>query len=266
MRRSIVTSIFVSIFIIGCTFFSAHPAWAVEAELPPKADLEAAIERIENFADFQKYYGFDATAPVTPSMPHFQEYEYLNSLLLKISDLIDNYDNADFTLRNAKSYRDAIPVVDRTIASLRYTFGLVYAENLAAQSAASPSAVPTTNTTLSTTSSQTTTPATPVTQIIATTSTPNTPAATDKNESENKASDTSAITTFESTDTKSANRDNIIEPVEIPNTGAGVSQTSSILFVVLVSLVAAVAATGIYFFYNHQAKRPASVAARKKRH
>ncbi len=257
MRRSTVTSIFVSILITICAIFPAGHAEATTVNLPPKSELEAAVTRIETFADYSKYYGANAT-PITPDTPYYQEYEYLHSLVTKTNLLIANYNNADFTVRNAEAYGIALTVIDQAITSCRYLFGIVRAESLAAQATQTPSssAAPTaTSTTQSQTSAISSTPA--VTAVATTTATDS------KTDSDRQSSNDITLTTFESTESYNVDEDadeNL--PVEIPKTG-GISGSSSIVFIVLVSFIAAISATAIYFIYNRQPKH-ATPASRRK--
>ncbi len=257
MRRSTVTSIFVSILITICAIFPAGHAEATTVNLPPKAELEAAVTRIETFADYSKYYGANAT-PITPDTPYYQEYKYLHSLVTKTNLLITNYDNADFTVRNAEAYGIALTVIDQAITSCRYLFGIVRAESLAAQATQTPSS-----------SATPTVTAVAQTQISAISSTPVVTAATtttatdSKTDSDRQSSNDTALTTFESTESYNVDEDADEDlPIEIPKTG-GISGPSSIVFIVLVSFIAAIAATVIYFIYNRQPKH-ATPASRRK--
>ena len=257
MRRSTVTSIFVSILITICAIFPADHAEATTVNLPPKAELEAAVTRIETFADYSKYYGANAT-PITPDTPYYQEYEYLHSLVTKTNLLITNYDNADFTVRNAEAYGIALTVIDQAITSCRYLFGIVRAESLTAQATQTPSssAAPTTATT------QAQAPTTSNTPAITAATTP-TPIADNKTTTDNQPSSSTALATFQATESQSTDNDaNENLPVEIPKTG-GISGSSSIVFIVLVSFIAAISATVIYFIYNRQPKH-ATPASRRK--
>lgn len=169
-----------------------------------------------------------------------------------------NYDNADFTVRNAEAYGIALTVIDQAITSCRYLFGIVRAESLTAQATQTPSssAAPTTATT------QAQAPTTSNTPAITAATTP-TPIADNKTTTDNQPSNSTALTTFQATESQTAN-DNANEnlPVEIPKTG-GISGPSSIVFIVLVSFIAAISATVIYFIYNRQPKH-ATPASRRK--
>ncbi len=258
MRRSTVTGIFVSILITICAIFPAGHAEATTANLPPKAELEAAVTRIEKFADYSKYYGANVT-PITPDTPHYQEYEYLHSLVTTTNKLIANYDDESFRNHNSEAYGIALTVIDQAITSCRYLFGIVRAESLAAQAAQTPSssATPTVAAT-----NQTQAPTTPNTPAITAATTP-TPITDNKTTTDNQPSNSTALTTFQATESQSTN-DNANEnlPVEIPKTG-GISGSSSIVFIVLVGFIAAIAATVIYFIYNRQPKH-ATPASRRK--
>ncbi len=257
MRRSTVTSIFVSILITICAIFPAGHAEATTVNLPPKSELEAAVTRIETFADYSKYYGANAT-PITPDTPYYQEYEYLHSLVTTTNKLIANYDDESFRNHNSEAYGIALTVIDQAITSCRYLFGIVRAESLTAQATQTPSS-----------SAAPTVTAVAQTQISAISSTPVVTAATtttatdSKTDSDRQSSNDTALTTFEST--KSYNVDEDADedlPIEIPKTG-GISGPSSIVFIVLVSFIAAIAATVIYFIYNRQPKH-ATPASRRK--
>lgn len=257
MRRSTVTGIFVSILITICAIFPAGHAEAAMVNLPPKTELEAAVNRIEKFADYSKYYGANAT-PITPDTPYYQEYEYLHSLVTKTNLLIANYDNTDFTVRNAEAYGIALTVIDQAITSCRYLFGIVRAESLAAQATQTPSssATPTVATT-----DQTQAPTTSNTPAITATTTAT--ATNSKTDSDRQSSNDTALTTFESTESYNVDEDADEDlPIEIPKTG-GISGPSSIVFIVLVSFIAAISATAIYFIYNRQPKH-ATPASRRK--
>ena len=258
MRRSTVTSIFVSILITICAIFPAGHAEATTVNLPPKSELEAAVTRIETFADYSKYYGDNAT-PITPDTPYYQEYEYLHSLVTKTNLLIANYNNADFTVRNAEAYGIALTVIDQAITSCRYLFGIVRAESLAAQAAQTPSS---STTPAVTATNQTQVPTTSNTPAITAATTP-TPIADNKTTTDNQPSSSTALATFQATESQSTDNDaNENLPVEIPKTG-GISGSSSIVFIVLVSFIAAISATAIYFIYNRQPKH-ATPASRRK--
>lgn len=257
MRRSTVTGIFVSILITICAIFPAGHAKAAMVNLPPKTELEAAVTRIEKFADYSKYYGANVT-PITPDTPYYQEYEYLHSLVTKTNLLIANYDDESFRNHNSEAYGIALTVIDQAITSCRYLFGIVRAESLAAQATQTPSssAAPTaTSTTQSQTSAISSTPA--VTAVATTTATDS------KTDSDRQSSNDITLTTFESTESYNVDEDadeNL--PVEIPKTG-DISGSSSIVFIVLVSFIAAISATAIYFIYNRQPKH-ATPASRRK--
>lgn len=254
--------IFMSILTTGYTLIPINQAQAIDT-IRPKSDYENAVSRIEEFVDYAKTYASDSQYP--------QEYAYLNSLLLKTSVLVDRYDDKDFVNHNSEAYNIALTVIDDAITSCRYVFGIVRAENLATNPTPAPSAP-------STTTSTNPTPATnnrpqPKAQANSTSSTESTAfsstvATTTKTEvvqisDDSNSSVTSNISTFESTDSKTTNHNP--EPIEVPNTGANLSSSSSIVFIVLVGLIAAIASTGIYFIYNYKAK-PTTPVSRKKRH
>lgn len=260
MRRSTVAGIFVSILITVCAIFPAGRAEAASVNLPPKAELEAAVTRIETFADYSKYYGANAT-PITPNAPHYQEYEYLHSLVTTTNKLIANYDDEGFRNHNSEAYGIALTAIDQAITSCRYLFGIVRTENLTAQAAQTPSssATPTVTATAQAQAQASTTSNTPdVTTAITTTPTIDNETTTD-----NQPSDSTAPTTFQATESQSSdNGANENLPVEIPKTGS-ISGSSSIVFIVLVSFIAAISATAIYFIYNRQSKH-ATPASRRK--
>jgi len=265
MRRSIIFGAIISILATGCAII---PAQATTVILPPKADLEAAVTRIESFADYPKYYGLGAT-PIAPTDPYYQEYEYLHSLATKTDILIANYDDADFTIRNAEAYGIALTAIDQAIASCRYIFGIVRAESLAAQATQAPSSPSSSVTPATTAQAPAQTAQTPVVSntptTVATTPVTNTEASSDYQSSDGS----NALTTFKSTEAQNPNTDESTDKtadssVEIPKTG-GISQSSSIVFIVLVSFIAATAAAGIYFVYNRRPKHTASAAHRKPR-
>lgn len=249
MRRFAILSFFMSILISSC---SLVPTQAVEINLPSKADYETALTKLNSFINYAQSYASTTQYP--------QEYKYLDSLITKTNILIARYDDVDFTINNAAAYSIAITAIDQAIESCRYIFGIVRAENLANQT------------------TQPTTPSSPMAQdngTIPVVQTPNmqpaqsttistvtattTEAKTDK---QPNSTDSATITTFQATDSQDATDESL--PVEIPKTG-GISQSSSILFIVIMSFVAAIAATGIYFVYNHQAKPATPAAARRKR-
>lgn len=251
MRRLSIFGVFLSILIAGCALI---PAQAAEVNPRPIEDYEAAIQRIDDFVSYAQTY-----APISQ---YQREYDYLESLALITSNLVDHYadGDTDYMARHAEDYNIAITAIDQAIDSCRYIFGIVRAESLAAQAAqanttpapgSAPIATAKASNTQPTTSQTTTTPAT---LAVATTDT--------KSESNNQSTDNAAITTFQATKSQDDAADTEL-PVEIPNTG-GISQSSSILFIVIMSFVAAIAATGIHFAYNHQSK-PATPAARRKR-
>lgn len=243
MRRSTIFGVFMSILIAG---FAIIPAQAAEFNPEPKSKYEEALAKLDDFiADNQSY---ESQYP--------KEYDYLNSLAFKTSDLIDNYDDTDYTIRNAEAYGIAITAIDQAIESCRYIFGIVRAENLAKQAAQTSNATPTSataNTVATTQTPSAQTASTPTTLAVATT--------TEPKSDEQPKSTSNTITTFQATDPQDAADENL--PVEIPKTG-GISQSSSIIFIVIMSFIAAIAATGIYFIYNHQTK-PVTPAARRKR-
>lgn len=259
MRRRIVLGFFMSILIASCSLIPAH---AASVNLPAKSTLESAVAKIKSFADYSKYYGPNST-PITPSEPYYQEYEYLNSLATKTQILIDKYDDTAFTLRNAEAYNTALPAIDEAIAGCRYLFGIVRAEHLAQQAQTSTS-----STTATTPAS---TPTLSVQQSDQTPSASSAPAqpATTSTTTQAPSSSDSTLATFTATNTSnteqsSATHSDDNTPVEIPKTG-GISQSSSILFIVIVSLVAALAATGIYCVYRRPAKHATPAARRKRR-
>lgn len=258
MRRRIVLGFFMSILIAS---YSLIPAHAASVNLPAKSALESAVAKIKSFADYSKYYGPNST-PITPSEPYYQEYEYLNSLATKTQVLIDKYDDTAFTLRNAEAYNTALPAIDEAIAGCRYLFGIVRAEHLAQQAQTSTSSTATT---------PASTPTPSVQQSHQTPSASSAPAqsATTSATTQTPSSSSSPLTTFTATDTNdtqqsSATHSDDNTPVEIPKTG-GISQSSSILFIVIVSLVAALAATSIYYVYHRPAKHTTPAARRKRR-
>lgn len=259
MRRSTVASIFVSILITICAIFPAGHAEAATVDFPSKTELEAAITRIETFADYSKYYGANTTTPITPNTPYYQEYEYLHSLVTTTNKLIANYDDESFRNHNSEAYGIALTVIDQAITSCRYLFGIVRAESLATQAAQTPSSSTTPTVTATTQSPAPTTSNTPA---ITAATTP-TPITDNKTTTDDQPSNSTALTTFQATESQSAN-DNANEnlPVEIPKTG-GISGSSSVVFIVLVSFIAAVATTVIYFIYSRQPKH-ATPAPRRK--
>lgn len=259
MRRRIVLGFFMSILIASCSLIPAH---AASVNLPAKSALESAVAKIKSFADYSKYYGPNS-APITPSEPYYQEYEYLNSLATKTQVLIDKYDDTAFTLHNAEAYNTALPAIDEAIAGCRYLFGIVRAEHLAQQAQTSTSSTATT---------PASTPAPSVQQSHQTPSASSAPAtqpATTSTTAQAPSSSDSTLATFTATDTNDAKQSSATHsddntPVEIPKTG-GISQSSSILFIVIVSLVAALAATSIYCVYHRPAKHTTPAARRKRR-
>lgn len=258
MRRRIVLGFFMSILIAS---YSLIPAHAASVNLPAKSALKSAIAKIKSFADYSKYYGPNSI-PITPSEPYYQEYEYLNSLATKTQILIDKYDDTAFTLRNAEAYNTALPAIDEAIAGCRYLFGIVRAEHLAQQAQTSTSSTATT---------PASTPTPSVQQSHQTPSASSAPAqsATSSTTTQAPSSSDSALATFTATNTSnteqsSATHSDDNTPVEIPKTG-GISQSSSILFIVIVSLVAALAATSIYCVYHRPAKHITPAARRKRR-
>lgn len=286
MRRLFI---FLSILTAGLGF--AASAQATSATLPSKAELENAVERIESFADYAKYYGAFSksivpNAPLTEENPHYQEYRYLNSLATKTYMLIDHYDEPDFTAKNAEAYAVALEAIDQAITSCRYTFGIVQKEKAnqtessqspiqtesqnqnQAQSGTSTSAV-TTPATSTSTASSTTTPAKASVSASASTSTGATVRVVVA-----KTDDTviDAGTIAEETPETSENQgststnDSDVSVIEIPNTG---TSPVSVIFIVAFSLVAATAVTGVYFIRNRHTyghARSAASSAYRKRH
>lgn len=245
MRRRFVLAFLISTFISSLAFASTH---ASTVNLPPKADLEAAVTRIENFADYSKYYSSGAT-PITPSTPYYQEYEYLHSLVVNTTTLIQKYDDPDFTARNAEAYGIAITAIDQAIISCRYVFGIVRAESLAAQAAQTS----TPNHTPASTSAST-----PIAQTAPTaTTSANLP--TNTTSSQNNQPLETSVTYQDDNHSESTTPET---PAEIPNTGT-VTHSSPLLFIVIVSFAAATGATGLYFIYNRQSK-PVTPASRRK--
>lgn len=253
MRRRFVLAFLISTFISSLTFASTH---ASTVNLPPKADLEAAVARIESFADYSKYYNSGAT-PITPSTPYYQEYEYLHSLVVNTTTLIQKYDNPDFTARNAEAYGIAITAIDQAIISCRYVFGIVRAESLAAQTTQAAQATQTSTPNPAPASISVSAPIAQTTPVATTSA--NLPMNTTSDQ-DNQPLETSVT----SQDDNHSEPTTPETPAEIPNTGT-VTHSSPLLFIVIVSFAAATGAAGLYFIYNRQSK-PVTPASRRKRH
>lgn len=253
MRRRFVLAFLISTFISSLTFASTH---ASTVNLPPKADLEAAVARIESFADYSKYYSSGAT-PITPSTPYYQEYEYLHSLVVNTTTLIQKYDDPDFTARNAEAYGIAITAIDQAIISCRYVFGIVRAESLAAQTTQAAQATQTSTPNPAPASISASAPIAQTTPVATTSA--NLPMNTTSDQ-DNQLLEASVI----SQDDNHSEPTTPEDPAEIPNTGT-VTHSSPLLFIVIVSFAAAAGAAGLYFIYNRQSK-PVTPASRRKRH
>lgn len=253
MRRRFVLAFLISTFISSLTFASTH---ASTVNLPPKADLEAAVARIESFADYSKYYNSGAT-PITPSTPYYQEYEYLHSLVVNTTTLIQKYDNPDFTARNAEAYGIAITAIDQAIISCRYVFGIVRTESLAAQTTQAAQATQTSTPNPAPASISVSAPIAQTTPVATTSANlPMNPTS----DQDNQPLETSVT----SQDDNHSEPTTPETPAEIPNTGT-VTHSSPLLFIVIVSCAAATGAAGLYVIYNRQSK-PVTPASRRKRH
>lgn len=257
----------LSLFSLIFSCLSSVPTYAGSLSRPSKAELSAAVSKIETFADYPQYYGANSTTPIPTNHPYYQEYEYLHSLAVKTNLLITRYDDIDFANHNLEAYNLAITVIDQAIESCRYLFGIVRSESLATQPT-SPNTTPTPapNPAPNPTTRPTTSSSYPNTNLVNNTTT------TTKDPKQNTSSENTSdpITTFHATETSNLdnnqNQDqtNIEAPIEVPKTGDS-SKHSSLIFISLVSLSAAFAATAIYYIYNRQPKH-SSPASRRRRH
>lgn len=262
MRRSAIISMLLSILFFGP--IAATPSYATSSanssdpnnasvvlNRPSQAELRTAVNRIISFADYSKYYGANATTKLPANHPHYAEYQYLHTLATKTETLIEHYDDIDFVKRLLPgTYDTALAAIDEALIGCSYLFGIVREQNAAQAtqitppSVATPSVAPQpsapsanpTSITLATTSSSSAAPASPV----------------ESSSSASSNSSASASSTDDNTPTPTNNPTSTPDdntPVAIPNTG-GTNPRSSLIFIVIVALITALAATGIYYIYN----------------
>ncbi len=105
---------------------------SANANVPSRAALSAAIDRVENFAEYQKYANLGASGS---SEKYYKEYAHLRSL---VAEMIDVHTNYDAIATSADSWK-IIYLIDYSAGALRgceYLFGLKKQQATASQTSA----------------------------------------------------------------------------------------------------------------------------------
>lgn len=78
---------------------------------PSQAELQLAINRLEQLGDYQTYFGPNSNATLSPQVPHYQEYLYLYQLISSTQLLVQHYNDAAYIAQHHitdQTFQDAL--------------------------------------------------------------------------------------------------------------------------------------------------------------
>lgn len=225
-------------------------------ERPAQAELQSAIRKLEHLGDYQTYFGKNPETVVDTKTPHYQEYNYLHSLVTDAQVLVDHYDDTTWLQAHNvtnETFRDILEAMQHAYRGCSLIFGVnrtaeAPTTTSKVEAATTPSITKTTSTTPQATASTPTTTAKTVKTEVFTPAAPTTPAA-------------------ETTPAQVDTTDDTTNEIAVPATGI-VAESSShqVSLPALIAVViagAVVASIAIAIIIRHEPRRTTRTRARR---
>lgn len=106
---------------------------------PSQAELQLAINRLEQLGDYQTYFGPNSNATLSPQVPHYQEYLYLYQLISSTQLLVQHYNDAAYIAQHHitdQTFQDALVEMQHAYRGCNLLFNAQ--AKLAAQASTKP--------------------------------------------------------------------------------------------------------------------------------